>query len=51
LDGPHGSLPVRVYHPSKRGPAEAGALTTFMVAASSSVRSINSTPPCGCSPR
>jgi acetyl esterase len=26
LDGPHGSLPVRVYHPSKPGPAEGGAL-------------------------
>jgi acetyl esterase len=26
LDGPHGSLPVRVYSPSKRGPAEGGAL-------------------------
>jgi acetyl esterase len=26
LDGPHGSLPVRVYYPSKPGPAEGGAL-------------------------
>lgn len=26
LDGPHGSLPVRVYHPSKPGLAEGGAL-------------------------
>jgi len=26
LDGPHGSLPVRVYYPSKRGPAEGSAL-------------------------
>jgi hypothetical protein len=26
LDGPHGSLPVRVYHSSKPGPAEGGAL-------------------------
>lgn len=26
LKGPHGTLPVRVYHPSKPGPAEGGAL-------------------------
>jgi acetyl esterase len=26
LDGPHGSLPVRVYYPSKPGPAQGGAL-------------------------
>jgi acetyl esterase/lipase len=26
LDGPHGSLPVRVYYPSKPGPAEGDAL-------------------------
>jgi acetyl esterase len=26
LRGPHGTIPVRVYHPSKRGPAEGGAL-------------------------
>ncbi len=26
LDGPHGSLPVRVYHPSKPGHAEGGAM-------------------------
>lgn len=26
LRGPHGTIPVRVYHPSTRGPAEGGAL-------------------------
>jgi acetyl esterase/lipase len=26
LRGPHGTVPVRVYHPSKRGPAEGAAL-------------------------
>lgn len=26
LKGPHGTVPVRVYHPSKPGPAEGGAL-------------------------
>src|SRR5271163_988537 len=26
LRGPHGTIPVRVYHPSKRGPADGGAM-------------------------
>ena len=36
LDGPHGSLPVRVYHPSKRDRQSLARSSTFTVAASSS---------------
>src|SRR6202050_2458594 len=26
IEGPHGTIPVRVYHPSKPGPADGGAM-------------------------
>jgi acetyl esterase len=51
LDGPHGSLPVRVYYPSKPDRQRAALSSTFMAAASSSARWISLTRLCACSPR
>jgi hypothetical protein len=51
LDGPHGSLPCAyIIHPS-RDRRRAPLSSTFMAAASSSVRWISSTQLCACSPR